>query len=45
MRPSKSNKQKKRKINQQLKTNGRTPKQIARIKKKKSIKGVNNAVN
>ena len=38
MRPSKTNKQKKHKLNEQLKSNGRTPNQIARNKKKKESK-------
>tara|TARA_R100000458_G_C8168555_1_gene169918 strand:+ start:308 stop:442 length:135 start_codon:yes stop_codon:yes gene_type:complete len=38
MRPSKANKQKRRKLNEQLKSNGRTPNQIARKKKKKDRK-------
>lgn len=38
MRPSKTNKQKKQKINEELKSKGRTPNQIARKKKKKERK-------
>ena len=40
MRHSKTNKQKKRKLNEQLKANRRTPNQIARIVKKKNRRSV-----
>jgi len=38
MRPNKANKQRKRRINEELKSKGRTPKQIARKKRKKERK-------
>ena len=38
MRPSKANKQRKRRINEELKSKVRTPKQIARKKRKKERK-------
>ena len=46
MRPSKTNKQKKRKLNEQLKANGRTPRQIARInnKRNRSNNNVSNSI-
>jgi hypothetical protein len=40
MRQSKTNKQKKRKLNEQLKSNGRTPNQIARIAKKRNGRNI-----
>ena len=38
MRPNKTNKQKRHRLNEELKSKGRTPKQIARKKRKKDRK-------